>query len=356
MKKRLIAASLAVCSLGFGIAQAEDNVLTPAETTEGYKLLFDGTLKSFQDNFVDYVKGDSTNTNLDAGWKVNTTDKTLTLSTGNTNNRSDARSKKKYKDFELRWNYRIDGNQGVMYRSLLTTDRIWLTGVEYAINNVTNLGKDNPGAAYDLYAPPNPVPYNDFSTGKWNTARIICKGDSVEHWSNEVKVVGYKLHSASFWTAYNASKWVAEGPRTLTNLVPGRQDVGTGYIAEGYIGLQGDHGGKWQIKNFKITETPCFGPVKTDGSVCPVSGIVNAKAAVHAGLPVFRTGRGLEVALPEGIVMAAHLVNLDGTLADRGSISAGDRKATFSGNFKTGVYFLKLDMAGGSVTRKLNVF
>lgn len=353
--EKWIAASLTVCFLGYGMARAEDNVLTSGEIADGYKLLFDGTLKSFQDNFVDYVKGDSTNTNLDAGWKANTTDKTLTLPNGRTNNNSDARSKKKYKDFELRWDYRTDGNEGVIYRAFVTQDRIWLTGVEYAINNVTNLGKDNPGGAYDLYAPPNPVPYNDFSTGKWNNGRIICIGDSVEHWSNGIKVVGYKYHSQNFWTQYNASKWVAEGPRTLTNLVPGRQDVGSGYITEGYIGLQGDHGGKWQIKNFMITETPCFGPVKSDGSVCTVSGMANAKPA-QANLPVFRTGRGLEVGLPEGAVKSASLVSLDGAIAERGSIAAGARMAAFSGSYRTGVYFLRLETAGGSVTHKLNVF
>jgi hypothetical protein len=350
------ATTLAVCSLGYGMAQAEDNVLAPVETAEGYKLLFDGTLKSFQDNFVDYVKGDSTNTNLDAGWKANTTDKTLTLPNGKTNNNSDARTKRKYKDFELRWDYRTDGNEGVIYRAYVTQDRIWLTGVEYAINNVTNLGKDNPGGAYDLYAPPNPVPYNDFSTGKWNTGRIVCIGDSVEHWSNGVKVVAYKYHSQNFWTQYNASKWVAEGPRTLTNLVPGRQDVGSGFITEGYIGLQGDHGGKWQIKNFKITETPCFGPIKPDGSVCPTSTALAGAKTVQRSLPVFRTGRGLEVELPAGEVRTASLVSLDGAVTDRGVVSGNGRKAAFSGNFKTGVYFLRLDMAGGSITRKLNVF
>jgi len=353
--KKWIATSLTFYSLGFGFALAQDNVLTAAETAEGYKLLFDGTLKSFQDNFVDYVKGDSTNTSLDAGWKVNATDKTLTLPTGYTNNRSDTRSRKKYKDFELRWTYKTDGNEGIIYRALVTQDRIWLTGVEYAINNVTNLGKDNPGAAYDLYAPPNPVPYNDFSTNKWNTARIVCKGDSVEHWSNDVKVVGYRYHSQDFWTQYNVSKWVSEGPRTLTNLVPGRQDVGSGFISEGYIGLQGDHGGKWQIKNLKITENPCFGPMKTDGSVCATTSLTGAQP-ITGNFAVFRTGRGLEVALPQGNVKTARLVRLDGTVADRGVISASDRKATFSGNLKSGVYFLNLDTAGGSVTRKINVF
>jgi len=353
--KKWIATSLTFCSLGFGLAQAQDNVLTPVETAEGYKLLFDGTLKSFQDNFVDYVKGDSTNTSLDAGWKVNATDKTLTLPTGTTNNKSDTRSKKKYKDFELRWTYKTDGNQGVIYRALTTQDRIWLTGVEYAINNVTNLGKDNPGAAYDLYAPPNPVPYNDFSTGKWNTARIVCKGDSVEHWSNDVKVVSYRYHSQDFWTQYNVSKWVSEGPRTLTNVVPGRQDVGSGFIPEGYIGLQGDHGGKWQIKNLMITESPCFGPIKPDGSVCGTTSLAGAKA-VHSSFPVFRTGGGLEVDLSGDKANAVSLVSLDGAVANHGLISAGGRKATFSGNLKAGVYFLKLDMARGSVTRKINVF
>lgn len=346
---------MAVSTLAAAPIMAADNELTAAEKAEGYQLLFDGsTFNSFKLNFVDYVKGDSTNTTLNQDkWRVNTTDHTIALPSGSA---TDIRSIKKYKDFELRWTYRIDGNQGVFYRALLKYDRAWLTGIEYAINDVTNLGKDNPGAAYDLYAPPTPVPYNTFSTAKWNTARIVVKGDSVEHWSNGVKVVGFKYHSPSFWTTYNTSKWVNEGPRTLTNTVPGRQDVGTGFITEGYIGLQGDHGGRWQIKDLKLTESPCFGAIKADGSVCPSSPIsVDGNKAFKLDYSIHAGTRGVFVGINGDAVKAAQIVGLDGKRVATAAMIENGRKAEFSGMFKTGVYILKLDMGSGVVSRKFNV-
>jgi hypothetical protein len=229
--------------------------------------------------------------------------------------------------------------------------------VEYAINNVTNLGKDNPGAAYDLYAPPDPVPYNSFSSQKWNNARIIVKGDSVEHWSNSVKVVGYKYHSPDFWTRYNVSKWVTEGPRTLTNLVQGRQDVNSGYITEGFLGLQGDHSGKWQIKDLKVTENPCFGPIKADGSVCATTSLGNNAKTGPVAFATLRQGAGkLTIAFPNEAVRNASIMGLDGRLIGRASLSEGGRKAEFSDAPKTGLYFLKLDLSSGVVTQKVNLF
>lgn len=350
--KKWMGISCAVLALATAPVMAADNELSAAEKAEGYKLMFDGsTFASFKAWFVDYSK-DSTATSLDeTKWKVNTTTKTISLPSGSA---TDIRTIKKFKDFELRWTYRIDGNQGVFYRALLTYDRAWLTGIEYAINDLTNLGKDNPGAAYDLYAPPTPLPYNTFSTQKWNTARIVVKGDSVEHWSNEVKVVGFKYHSPDFWVQYNASKWVREGPRTLTNTVAGRQDVNSGFITEGYLGLQGDHGGRWQIKDLKVTETPCFGPIKADGSVC-ASTIVAGNKAFNLDFDVQAGSRGVSVAIKGQAVKAAHIVGLDGKRIATAALSKDGRKAEFARSFKNGVYFLKLDMGTGVVSRKINV-
>jgi hypothetical protein len=348
--KRWILSSVAVLSLQMGVVRADDNVLTPAEVQEGYRLLFDGTLASFKTEWVDYVKGSSTNTNLDAKWIVDATNKCISLPSGSS---ADIRSTKTYKDFELRLSYRIDGNQGIFYRSLLTGDRAWQTGVEYAINNVTNLAKDNPGAAYDLYAPPDPVPYFLFNTAKWNAARIVVKGDSVEHWSNGVKVVGYKYHSPTFWDTYNISKWNAEN--RLTNVTVG--DRNSGYIPEGYLGIQGDHGGRWQIKDLKLTTTPCFGPVKPDGTVCAGSSIGDV-ASPKSNKVAFTSQRGsgnLTVTFANEAVRSASIVGLNGKVMSRASLSEGGRKAVFADELKTGLYFLRLNLASGSVTQKLNL-
>lgn len=351
---------MTVASIGLGAAQAEDNVLTPAEVKEGYKLMFDGsTVASFKAYWVNYVKGDPNTTTLSSEWKVNPTDHTITLPKGSIP--EDARSVKMYKDFEFRWTYRIHANQGVFYRSTLQYDRAYLSGVEYAINNVTNLGVDNPGAAYDLYAPPTPVPYNTFdavtNTGLWNKGRIVVIGDSVEHWANDVKVVGYRYHSKDFWAHYNVSKWVTTGGRSLTNLVAGSQDVGSGFITEGYLGLQADHGGKWQLKDLKVTETPCFGPIKPDGSVCASTGIALQRAKnVPVQFAVARQGLGsVTLTFAEDVVKSAALVGMDGKVIGHGVVSGAGHKAEFSDSFKTGLYFLRLETASGVVTQKLNL-
>jgi hypothetical protein len=352
--KKWILTSMAIVSMGLGAAQAEDNVLTPAEVAESYKLMFDGTLASFKANWVNYVQGDSTNTTLSSEWRVNATNKTITLPKGSIP--EDTRSVKKYKDFELRWTYKINANQGIVYRALLTRDRAWYTGVEYAINDVTNLGKDNPGAAYDLYAPPTPVPYNNFSSGLWNNARIVAIGDSIEHWSNGVKVCGYKVHSPSFWATYNTSKWVTTGNRSLTNLVPGSQDVGTGYIPEGYLSIQADHGGAWQMKDLKITEKPCFGPIKPDGSVCASTSIALTRSRnVPVLFSAARNGDGFTLSFAQDAVKSAVVIGMDGKVVGQGVVSDAGRKAEFPDSFKTGLYFVRLVTASGAVTQKLNL-
>ncbi|MDB5048284.1 MAG: hypothetical protein JWO30_1355 [Fibrobacteres bacterium] len=348
--KKWILISAAMLSIQLGKARAEDNVLSPADVADGYSLLFDGTLASFKSNWVDYVKGNATNTNLDSKWILDATCHCITMGIGNA---PDIRSVKTYKDFELRMNFRIDNNQGIFYRSLLTGDRAWQTGVEYAINNVTNLGKDNPGSAYDLYAP-DPITYQLFTTNKWNSVRIVVKGDSVEHWMNEKKVVGYKYHSPAFWEAYNVSKWNAEN--RLTNKVVG--DRNSGYIEEGYLGLQGDHGGKWIIKDLKITTAhPCFGPINTDGSSCGTTAIGNAAVGPKvAFISSLRQAAGtLTATFSDKTVQRASLIGLNGKVMSRASLSEGGRKAYFAELPKTGLYLLRLDLASGSVTQKLNI-
>jgi hypothetical protein len=357
--KQWVLASAALLSLHLGMARAEDNVLNEAEKKEGYRLLFNGTLASFKAEWVDYVKNNATNTNLDAKWVLDAANKCISLPSGST---TDIRSVKSYKDFELRMTYRIDGNQGIIYRGLLTYDFLWQTGVEFAINNVTNLGKDNPGAAYDIFAPPEPVPYNVSESGKlnsakWNTARVIVIGDSVEHWSNGIRVVAYKYHSPSFWTAYNLSKWAKQDNKALTNVVAGRQDVNSGSIPEGYLGLQGDHGGRWQIKDLKLTTTPCFGPIKADSSVCASTSLsgVSAKSKQENLKVVRHGGSRFTVTFEDASVRNAVILSLNGKVMRRATILENGKKGEFSGDLKPGLYFLKVEGASGWFTQKVNL-
>ncbi|MDB5105224.1 MAG: hypothetical protein JWP91_2913 [Fibrobacteres bacterium] len=355
MKRLMILCLFSICAQR--PVRAGDNALSEAESREGYRLLFDGTLGSFRSNWVDYAKGDSAHTGLDTAWTADSLEPLGVCIRLRSGVAPDIRSVRKYKDFELRFKFRINGNQGVFYRATLHYDHIGSSGVEYSINEVSSLTQDLSGAAYNLYGIHDISNYRTSGTGLWNEGRIIVKEDSVEHWLNGSKVVGYRYHSPDFWSNYNAyGTWKTD--KTLTNAIAGREDVGTGYITEGYLGLQGDHGGKWLIKDLKVTETPCFGPIKEDGSVCPVSTGARGIRAEKGTLAytVVRQGSAA-VALDFDIqtVLGATLLGLDGKVLSRASLFEGGRKAVFTARLRTGLYILKLDLASGTVTRKTNL-
>jgi hypothetical protein len=334
--------------LGLMVASAwSQNKLTDKETEEGYGLLFDGTLASFKNNFVDYVKDQPTSTGLDAGWILDAANSAVTMTTGKL---KDIRSKITYSDFDLRLTYQCDANQGIFYRVLLRGDRPWITGVEFAINVYTTSTKDSPGAAYDLYSPTPPA----YKPGQWNTVRIVALKDSVEHWLNGTKVVGFKLHSKDFWDKYNVSKWNADND--LTNKVKGNRN--SGYIDDGYIGFQGDHGGKWKIRDLRIgTKNVCLGPLDaTTGTACPTTGVGAAAAAPKFSFSALRRS-GLEMTLDfQGAsVTRAEVIGLDGKVLGRGALFNGGSQAVFSGDYRTGLYFLRAKTSAGEVTRKLNL-
>lgn len=252
------------------------NVLSAEEKAEGFELLFDGTLNGFKAHWVDYVQGNPNNNNLSSEWQVIAGDQAIGIQA----NTEDIRSRRKFMDFDLRMDYRCDGNEGVFYRSLLSDDHAWVTGIEYAINNYTNDSKDAPGAAYDLFGP-RPNSYQLFSTLKWNSLRVVAKADSIEHWMNGVKVVGFRLHSPAFWKAYEASKW--NTAQKMTFKVPG--DRSAGFIEAGYLGFQADHNGRWRIRNLRIKEFP---PPDRVGQILAPPRRASRNPA-FAGLTVFST-------------------------------------------------------------------
>ncbi|HEX4934134.1 MAG TPA: DUF1080 domain-containing protein, partial [Gemmatimonadaceae bacterium] len=90
------------------------------------------------------------------------------------------------------------------------------------------------GAAYGLYAPPRGVVK---AAGEWNAARIVARGNHVEHWLNGQKVVEYELGSPDWSAKVQASKF--------------KDWPGYGKSARGHIGLQ-DHGDRVQYRNIRI--------------------------------------------------------------------------------------------------------
>lgn len=343
----------AITCLSFAsLALAQNpNVLTPCEAAEGFELQFDGTdIASFRKNFTDYVKGSTTNTDLNQAWVVNAP----VFAIGTNGQTNDVRSLKVYKDFDWRLEYRNDQNQGLVYRFRTTHDYLYKTGVEYAINNSTTTAPDvSTGAAYDIY--PNALRnHYSYASAKYNEVRIVAIKDSVEHWLNGVKVLGYKYHSADFWKRVDDSKWA--GVKEYTQNIPG--DRSSGYIAEGYIGFQGDHGGKWSLRRMRINSNPAtvaFGAPKTAN--CGVPNFTPSPAgSSRSRMKVERveTAR-LHVRFDGVDPTSLSLLTLDGREVPARVNMGWDGSATLSGWEKPGIHLLRAQFEGQSAESRMVV-
>lgn len=327
------------------LGQATGNVLGEAEKSQGFKPLFDGTLQSFKDNFVDYQRNNPNTSSISNVWQVDAATSAIITRT----NTGAIRSKTQYTDFDWRLDYRNNGNQGLFYRFNLAEEHAFESGIEVAIDNMTDACKSCPGAAYDIY-PPVGNAYKPFATGEWNSIRVVVIKDSVEHWLNGKKVVGFKYHSADFWKQYNESKWNSDSKVTFK--VP--RDRNAGYIDTGYIGFQADHGGNWNIRNMRISTTnPYFGPMK---SAPPVGIGAAAETASKLSYSVAKEASGgLSLSFRDQSVLGAILVSLDGKAVLAGRLAEGGSKVSFSAASKPGVYILNVRTASGNITRKLNI-
>ncbi|PYP35852.1 MAG: DUF1080 domain-containing protein [Gemmatimonadetes bacterium] len=184
------------------------NGLTPAEKSAGWRLLFDGTTTQGWRGY----KQDS----VPPGWQV--VDGALTRM----ESASDIITRDKFKNFELtlEWNIAPAGNSGIFYRGSEDDDAIYWNAPEMQVLDDAGHpdGKSRltaAGAAYDMYPSPAGVVK---PAGQWNQARLVVKGNHVEHWLN-----GVKVHY--------------------------------GRNTTGYIGLQ-DHGDHVAYRNIKIRVLP----------------------------------------------------------------------------------------------------
>ena len=118
----------------------------------------------------------------------------------------------KYKDFEfeVEWKVPAKGNSGIVYRVVEQEGKpSWNSGPEMQVLDDTGHrdglnATRSAGALYDLVAPKgqtvNPA-------GQWNKARIVMKGNHVEHWLNDKKIVEYEWGSPEIQKAVAASKF-----------------------------------------------------------------------------------------------------------------------------------------------------
>jgi hypothetical protein len=210
---------------------ASANALTAAEQSEGWQLLFDG-------DDLEQWRGYQRDT-PPASWQAQ--DSVLAFAAAD--DRGDLMTREQFGDFEFRYDWKISegGNSGVIYRVSEDSDQPWHTGPEMQILDDERHpdaqqgvdGNRTAGALYDMIAPSDAVR----PAGEWNEARIVARGNHVEHWMNGQKVVEYEVGSEEWNRLYDASKF---------NELPG-----FGVQEQGHIVLQ-DHNDPVWFRNLKI--------------------------------------------------------------------------------------------------------
>ncbi len=225
------AALLGLLATAHGADKAEPNTLTDKEKDAGWKLLFDGKTTDGWHAYRGKEVGDK--------WKV--VDGALVLDQAGGKRGGDIVTNDEYGSFELslEWKVTKGANSGVMYRVSEAKGAPYETGPEYQIlDNANHSDGKNPktsaASAYALYAPSKDMTK---PIGEWNKARIVVKGNHVEHWLNGTKVVEYDFGSEDW------NKRVAESKFASMDRF--------GKEKKGHIDLQ-DHGNDVAYRNIKI--------------------------------------------------------------------------------------------------------
>jgi hypothetical protein len=215
--------------LSAGCQKSEPPPEEPATAgDQGWVSLFDGSSMAAWRGY----KMDS----MPPGWRIQ--DGTLTKDTVT----GDIITREQFGDFELELEWRLaeKGNAGVFYRGTEEYEHVYWSAPEYQLlddatapNGESRL--TSAGAAYALYPSPEGVlkPANE-----WNAARIVVRGNHVEHWMNGQKLLEYELGSPDWTAKVKASKFV-DWPNY-------------GKSARGHIAIQGDHEGTLSFRNIRI--------------------------------------------------------------------------------------------------------
>lgn len=151
------------------------NNLTPEEIKQGFVLLFDGRSLDGWSNSGNWVlDGDALFRETDGG--------------GLTYNGQGLAN-----DFELRFEWRVPrgGNSGILYRP---------GHYEYQVLDDRRHpeGRNPRTSAGSLFACMAPSKNVTRPAGQWNSGRIVCKGNVIQHWLNGEKVVDFD---------YSEEKW-----------------------------------------------------------------------------------------------------------------------------------------------------
>lgn len=222
--------------LGANLARGQEaNTLTDEEKQAGWRLLFDGRTTADWRGFKSKV--------MPASWRVE--DGSLLSRPGKGDSRGDIITVDQFDDFELRldWKMTRGGNSGVIYRATEEYRNVWDSGPEYQIlDNKGHVDGLNPlssaGACYAAFPPAKDVTR---PLGEWNQARIMARGNHVEHWLNGDKLLEYQIGSERWRAHVKTSKFFASAY--------GQSNWGRSL--KGHIGLQ-DYGGAIEFRNIKL--------------------------------------------------------------------------------------------------------
>ncbi|UCE05849.1 MAG: DUF1080 domain-containing protein [bacterium] len=171
------------------------------------------------------------------GWKI----ENGSLKTIVGGDKCDIISKEKFRDFELELEWRVStgGNSGIFYRATEDYPAVWQSAPEMQVldDSLHRDGLDlktSAGSLYGLIAPTNKLLQ---PVGEYNKAKVIAKGNHIEHWLNESKILEYEFGSDELRSLVAESKF---------------QDFsGFANAREGYIALQ-HHGEEVWYRNIRI--------------------------------------------------------------------------------------------------------
>lgn len=206
------------------------NTLSEAEREAGWQLLFDGDSTA---GWRGYQRD-----SMPAGWTV---EEGALHFEGKGENSTTIVTTGQYDHFELRLEWKIGpkGNSGIIYRATEDTEDPYRTGPEYQV--LDNRALDDPegskhqaGALYGLYAPSEDATR---PVGQYNEARIVVRGDHIEHWMNGTKLLEAEIGSEE-WQERVAGTKFADWPQFAE-------------ATEGRIALQ-DHGHPVWFRDIKL--------------------------------------------------------------------------------------------------------
>ena len=218
------------------------NTISEREAAQGWTLLWDGKT-------TDGWRGAKRADFPPSGWEIRNDMLCVQKSDGRESaNGGDIVTTRKYKDFELVADFEITegANSGIKYfvdpdmnkgeGSAIGCEFQILDDQRHPDAKLGVKGNRKLGSLYDLIPAPDNKP---FRPGQFNTARIVVKGNHVEHWLNDVKLIEYDRNNQE-WNALVAYSKYRDWPNF-------------GNSESGYILLQ-DPGDEVHFKNIKIRE------------------------------------------------------------------------------------------------------